>query len=208
MAAGRTGIKQLEFIEMEKIHHFKIPLTIGDIRKLKLNDIVYLSGTVFTARDKAHERAIKDGKFPTETSNGVLFHAGPIVKKEKGKYRIIAIGPTTSSRMNSTEPEFIRKFDIRAIIGKGGMNENVINAMKNKAVYLSMTGGCAAIGAKFVKKVKDAKWLDLGIPEAVWILEVKNLGPLIVSIDSGGNSLYKKIENNVQINLKKQEKFC
>lgn len=203
MAAGRTGIKQLEFIEMEKIHHLKIPLTVEDIKKLKLNDIVYLSGTVFTARDKAHERAINEGKLPIDSGNSVLFHAGPIVKKERGKYRIIAIGPTTSSRMNSTEPEFIRKFNIHAIIGKGGMDDNVVNAMKNNAVYLSMTGGCAAIGAKFVKKVKDVRWLDLGIPEAVWILEVENLGPLIVSIDSGGNSLYGNIEKEVNINMRR-----
>lgn len=181
------------------------PLTIEDIRKLKLGDIVYLTGTIFTARDMAHERAIREGKLPIESSSNVLFHAGPIVKKENSRYKIIAIGPTTSSRMNSTEPDFIKKFRIRAIIGKGGMDGNVISAMKNRAVYLSMTGGCAAIGAKFVKNVKDVKWLDLGIPEAVWVLEVENLGPLIVSIDSRGNSLYKKIENNVQINLKKMQ---
>ncbi len=188
---------------MKKIHHLEIPLIIGDIKKLRLNDIVYLSGTVFTARDKAHERAITKGKLPIDSINGVLFHAGPIVEKEKGGYRIIAIGPTTSSRMNSVEPEFIGKFGIHAIIGKGGMDENVANAMKNKAVYLSMTGGCAAIGARFVKKVRDVRWLDLGIPEAIWILDVENLGPLIVSIDSGGNSLYGNIEKEVNINMRR-----
>ncbi len=203
--------------------HLKTPIAKEDVRKLKLGDIVYLSGTIFTARDKAHERALKEGKFPVDSDGSVLFHAGPIVKKEKGnvaerqslsdiclsdevaqpQYRIIAIGPTTSSRMNSTEAEFIERFNISVIIGKGGMNDNVVNAMKNRTVYLSMTGGCAAIGAKFVKKVNDVRWLDLGIPEAVWILDIENLGPLIVSIDSGGNSLYRDVERDVKINVEK-----
>lgn len=186
---------------MEKLH-LKTPLRRQDIRGLKLNDIVYLSGTIFTARDKAHEIALKEDKF-LSSKDGVLFHAGPIVKKERDGYRIIAIGPTTSSRMNSMEPEFIRRFDIRAIIGKGGMNGDVVNAMRDNAVYLSMTGGCASIGAKFVKKVEDVKWLELGIPEAVWILDVESMGPLIVSIDSRGNSLYRDVEGNTHINLKK-----
>lgn len=175
--------------------NLKTPLKEKDIKKLRTGEIVYLSGKVYTARDKAHEKALQKGRFPVDLTNGVIFHSGPLVKKEKGNWKIIAIGPTTSSRMNSFEPEFIDKFRIKAIIGKGGMSKEVVKAMKNKAVYLSMTGGCAAISASRIKRVVSVKWLDLGIPEAVWVLDVEKLGPLIVAIDSNGNSLYEKIKS-------------
>jgi len=172
--------------------NLRTPLNKEDILKLKVGDIVHLSGTVATARDKAHQKALEEGKFPVEVENGVIFHAGPIVKKEGKGWEIVAIGPTTSSRMNSLESDFIKKFKISAIIGKGGMNSSVAEAMKGSCVYLSMTGGCAALAAKSVKAVKEVHWLELGIPEAVWVLEVENLGPLVVGMDANGNSLYNE----------------
>jgi len=177
--------------------NLRTPLSKEDIKKLRTGDIVYLSGEIVTARDKAHQKALKDGEFPADIENGALFHAGPIAKKgpiarkEGDGWKIVAIGPTTSSRMNSLEPDFIKKFRISAIIGKGGMSSSVIDAMKGNCVYLSMTGGCAALAAKAVKRVKEVHWPELGIPEAVWILEVENLGPLTVAIDAEGNSIYK-----------------
>ncbi len=179
------------------------PLTDEDVEKLNIGEIIYLTGIIFTARDKAHERALRLKKFPADLRGGVVFHAGPIVKKEKGKWKIIAIGPTTSSRMNSLEPEFIDRFRIGGIIGKGGMNEDVIKSMrKNKAVYLSMTGGCASSTSRMIKEIKKVYWLNLGIPEAVWILEVEKFGPLIVAIDTEGNSLYENVNKRVDENLK------
>ncbi len=177
--------------------NLRTPLSKEDIKKLRTGDMVYLSGEIVTARDKAHQKALKDGEFPADIEDGVLFHAGPIVKKgpiarkEADGWKIIAIGPTTSSRMNSLEADFIKKFKISAIIGKGGMDSSVIEVMKGNCVYLSMTGGCAALAAKAVKAVKDVHWPELGVPEAVWVLEVENLGPLIVAIDAEGNSIYK-----------------
>ena len=180
-----------------------IPLTDECVEKLEVGEIVYLTGIISTVRDKAHERALRLGKFPIDLKNGVIFHSGPIVKKEKDEWRIIAIGPTTSSRMNSLEPEFIERFKIKGIIGKGGMNEDVMKSMReNKAVYLSMTGGCAASIAEMVKEVRGVYWLDLGIPEAVWVLRVEKFGPLVVSIDAKGNSLYEEIDKRVRENLK------
>jgi len=167
----------------------RTPLGKEDILKLKAGDIVHLSGEVVTARDKAHQRALDEGGFPVNIKDGVVFHAGPIVKKEN-EWKIVAIGPTTSSRMNSLEPDFIKKFKISAIIGKGGMNSSVKEAMRGNCIYLAMTGGCAALAAKAVKTVKEVHWIELGIPEAVWVLDVENLGPLIVGIDAEGNSLY------------------
>ncbi|MCK4491331.1 MAG: fumarate hydratase C-terminal domain-containing protein [Candidatus Altiarchaeales archaeon] len=179
----------------------KTPLSESDVAKLKVGDIVYLSGIVVTARDRAHERALKDGKFPVDIRGGVIFHAGPVVKKEDGRWRIVAIGPTTSSRMNPVEAEFIKKFGVGGIIGKAGMSREVADAMENKAVYLAMTGGCAAIAANAVKNVIAVYWLDLGIPEAVWVLDVSRLGPLIVGIDSHGSSLYEKVNKKVRENI-------
>jgi len=170
--------------------NLETPLSKDDILKLRTGDVVYISGEIVTARDKAHQRALEEGKFPANIENGALFHAGPIAKKN-GDWKIVAIGPTTSSRMNSLEPDFIKKFRISAIIGKGGMSSSVIEAMKGNCIYLSMTGGCAALAAKSIRVVKDVHWPELGIPEAVWVLEVENLGPLVVGIDAEGNSIYK-----------------
>lgn len=171
--------------------NLETPLSKEDILKLRTGDMVYISGEIVTARDKAHQKALKDGEFPIDIENGALFHAGPLAKKEGDGWKIVAIGPTTSSRMNSLEADFIKKFRISAIIGKGGMSSSVIEAMKGNCIYLSMTGGCAALAAKAVKRVKEVHWPELGIPEAVWVLEVKNLGPLTVAIDAEGNSIYK-----------------
>ena len=164
------------------------PLQMEDVKRLKVGEIIYLSGRVCTARDKAHERALKLNSFPV---TDVLFHSGPLVRKMGGGWEMVSIGPTTSSRMNSVEPEFIERFGVKAVIGKGGMGGEVVEAMRGKAVYLAMTGGCAAITASRVKKIVDVLWLDLGIPEAVWILDVDKFGPLVVAIDCNGNSIYK-----------------
>jgi len=182
------------------------PLKNEDVKKLRVGDIVYLSGTVYTARDKAHERALKEDRFPGNIRVGVIFHSGPLVKKEKDIWSMVSIGPTTSSRMNALEPGFIERFGVKAVIGKGGMDKAVAEAMKDKAVYLAMTGGCAATASSQIKKVAGVEWLDLGVPEAVWILEVEKLGPLIVAIDSKGNSLYEEVGRKVGKSLGRELK--
>ncbi len=179
------------------------PLKNADIRKLKIGDVVYVSGTVYTARDKTHQKALREGKFPGDLRGGVVFHSGPLARKEKRGWKMIAIGPTTSSRMNEVEPDFIKRFGVAAIIGKGGMDGKVAEAMKGGAVYLAMTGGCAAIAASRINKVKGVEWLELGEPEAVWELETEKLGPLIVAIDAGGNSIYDAVNKKVRDNLEK-----
>ncbi|RLI90180.1 MAG: fumarate hydratase [Candidatus Altiarchaeales archaeon] len=177
------------------------PIRKAEIIDLNVGDVVYLSGTVVTARDMAHKRALIQRKFPCAIEDIPIFHSGPIVERINDEWRIVSIGPTTSSRMNSLEVEFIERFRIKAVVGKGGMDSRVKNAMKNRAVYLAMTGGCGALYTKYIKKVRDVYWLDLGIPEAVWVLEVEKFGPLIVGIDSKGNSLYEEMENKIRRNL-------
>jgi fumarate hydratase subunit beta len=177
------------------------PLKNADIRKLKLGDIVYISGKIYTARDKAHQKALSSDKFPGDIKGGIIFHCGPIAKKEKSGWKMVAIGPTTSSRMNGLEPEFIERFGVAAIIGKGGMDNGVAQALKGKAVYLAMTGGCAATAGAQIKKVVSAEWLELGEPEAVWVLEADRLGPLIVAMDANGNSIYEDVNRKAKDNL-------
>ncbi len=192
-------------------YHFTTPLNEEDVRKLRTGDIVYLSGMIYTGRDEVHIHALelaKEGKKPPlDFRNMVLFHCGPVMKKdENGEWRVIAAGPTTSSRMNSLEPDFIERFGVRAIIGKGGMSEPTVESMKEHgAVYLAMTGGAAALAATAFKKVHGVEWFEFGMPEAIWILEAEDLGPLVVGIDSHGNSLYRDVDENVAKNRKKAE---
>ena len=179
------------------------PLKENKIRDLTIGDVVYLSGEVFTSRDEGHIRALEyldEGKkLPIKFENAVVFHCGPIMRKEGESWHLIAAGPTTSSRMNSLEPKFIGRLGVRAIIGKGGMSRPTLDAMKKfGAVYLSITGGAALLAAKGIKSVKEVHWLDLGMPEALWVLESQGLGPLIVAMDSHGNSLYENIEKNTK----------
>jgi fumarate hydratase subunit beta len=107
---------------------------------------------------------------------------------------MIAVGPTTSTRMNPYEPQII-EMGAGLIVGKGGMDEATSMALvNNKKAYLSAVGGCAALYVKSVLKIKSVHWLDLGVPEAVWELEVKEFGPLIVTMDSKGGNLYEKVK--------------
>ncbi|MEA1925056.1 MAG: FumA C-terminus/TtdB family hydratase beta subunit [Candidatus Altiarchaeota archaeon] len=167
--------------------HLKTPLERGDIEHLATGEFIYLSGTVVTGRDRALKRALEEKNFPVDMEGGVLFHSGPIAKKSSDGWDIVAIGPTTSSRLNFMQKDFMDGFGVKAVIGKGGMNPEIF---RGRGVYLAMTGGCAALGARSVKEVREVHWLDLGMGEAVWVLEVEKLGPLLVGIDYEGNSLY------------------
>ncbi|ADI74511.1 hydro-lyase, Fe-S type, tartrate/fumarate subfamily, beta subunit [Methanohalobium evestigatum Z-7303] len=178
------------------VHYLYTPIDKQDIMKLNTGDIVYLTGTVLTARDEAHKRILeiaeKGKNLPFELNGSVVYHCGPLMKKDNGGWDVVAAGPTTSSRMSGMTPELLEKFNVRALVGKGGM-QNVSDSMKNRCVYLAYTGGCAALAVESIKKVSNVYWLDLGMPEAVWELEIKNFGPLIVGIDAKGNDLYSEI---------------
>lgn len=194
------------------IYKLTTPVTEDEIRQLKIGDILYISGRIFTARDGAHKRAIglaKEGKkLPFEVEGLALWHCGPIVKRIGKEWKVVSAGSTTSGRMEMFEEDLLRHFPIRIIIGKGGMGSKTTLAMKKFGViYGSLTGGCAALAAQKVLKVEDVKWLDLGMPEALWILQVKDLGPIIVSIDSHGNNMHEllmiKVSKRVEM-IRKQ----
>jgi fumarate hydratase subunit beta len=185
--------------------HLKLPASEEDVRKLKAGDIVYLTGLLFTARDEAHLRALEyqhEGKeLPVKFTEGALYHCGPIMKKDGEKWLIVAAGPTTSSRMNTLEPQFLEKIGARLIIGKGGMNKGVGEAMKKfGAAYLAFTGGAAVLAARRVREVKGVHWLDLGMPEAVWVLDAEEFGPLTVGMDASGGSLFEEVARQVEKN--------
>jgi fumarate hydratase subunit beta len=189
---------------MEK--KIRTPLDEKSIDDLKIGDVVYISGEIYTARDEGHIRALEylnEGKeIPVDFKDSAVFHAGPIMKKENENWHLIAAGPTTSSRMNSLEPDFIKKFQVRAIIGKGGMSKPTLDAMGEVGcVYLATTGGAALKSAMGISNVKNVHWQDMGMPEALWVLEASDFGPLIVAMDSHGNSLYEKVKENVDKNV-------
>ena len=190
------------------VYKFKTPISEEEIRKLKVNDVLYVSGTMFTARDQAHKRALeyfKQGKpLPLSLEGLAVFHCGPIVKKKEDRWTIVAAGPTTSTRMEIFEDEFIKNFKVKVVIGKGGMGKRTTEAMaKYGAVYGAFTGGAAILAAKAIKNVRTVEWLDLGMPEAMWILEVEEFGPLAIAIDSHGNNLFEDVKRKVEENKQK-----
>lgn len=183
-----------------KIHELKTPLNLSDILNLKVNDIVYITGKIYTARDESHRRIIEydrtEKDIPFNLKGSVIYHCGPVMQKTEKKeaWKAVAAGPTTSDRMTQMTPSILEKHEIRAIIGKGGM-ECLGDVMKrNKCVYLSYTGGCAALAADMIQSVSNLYWEDLGMAEAVWELNVGRFGPLIVAIDSTGTDLFMNVK--------------
>ena len=181
------------------VYRLSTPISEETVRKLKVNDTVYLSGTIVTARDAAHRRALRfheEGKqLPINLDGLAIFHCGPLMKQDDKEWRVVAAGPTTSSRMEPFEDEFLKHFKVRIIVGKGGMGKKTVDAMKKYgAVYGAFTGGAAVLAAKAIKRVKGVEWGDLGMPEAMWILEVEDFGPLTVAIDTHENNLFETIQ--------------
>lgn len=181
----------------------KTPIDEKEVRKIKVEDILYVSGTAITARDEAHIRALEflehGKKAPLDFKGLVLYHCGPLVKKEDGKWSVVAAGPTTSMRMESLEAQFIEKFRPSVIVGKGGMGKKTAEAAKKfGAVYCDFTGGAAILAANAMEEVEGVEWLDLGMAEALWILKVKEFGPLVVTIDSSGNNLHEDLTREIE----------
>ncbi len=187
-------------------YHLKTPVPEADVRKLKAGDVVYLTGTVITARDEAHHKALelheKGEKLPVDFKGIGVFHCGPIMRKKGKGWEVVAAGPTTSTRMEIFEDNFIEAFRPSVIIGKGGMGDRTAKAcQKYGCVYTSFTGGAALLGAAGIKKVKDVYWLEeLGMPECLWVYDTQDFGPLIVTIDTHGANLTADVGKKVNAN--------
>src|ERR1043166_169639 len=173
------------------------PLTEKDVRALKVGDVVMVSGKMFTGRDAVHSYLMKNTP-PVDLNGSVLYHCGPVVVKKEGKsgesWQVTAAGPTTSIREEPYQGEIIKRYGVRAVIGKGGMGAKTLAAMKGHgAVYLNAIGGAAQFYARAIKKVEGVSLLEFGTPEAMWHLTVEDF-PAIVTMDAHGNSLHKDIE--------------
>jgi len=184
------------------------PLTEEQVRALHVGDEVSLSGIVYTGRDAVHKYLFEGGALPegVDLRGAVLYHCGPVMLREPdGSWRCAAAGPTTSSREEPYQAEIIRKFGIRAVIGKGGMGARTLAACKEfGAVYLHAVGGAAQVLAERVRRVRDVHFLDqFGAPEAIWVLEVENF-PAVVTMDAHGRSLHDEIYERSRAELLKR----
>src|SRR5207247_3947120 len=144
-------------------------------RKLKVGDVVLLDGIVFTGRDAVH-KYLHDGGELEAIRNGVIYHCGPVVLKDGAQYRVVAAGPTTSIREEPYQADIIKRFGVKAVIGKGGMGAKTSQACKEHGcVYLHAIGGAAQIYAACVLNVPRVYLKEkFGSPEAVWEMQVKD----------------------------------
>ena len=156
-----------------------------EVLALHAGDRVELSGIVYTARDEAHLRMQEKG-IPFDPRGAVIYHCGPVIKDNK----VIAAGPTTSARMNDLSG-FLIDQGVRGLIGKGGMGRTVREQLRNKGVYFAFTGGCAALASSHMV-LKGVFHEDLGMAEAIWVIELDRL-PLVVGIDAHGNDLFETV---------------
>ena len=165
--------------------HLKTPLSLEKIKNIKAGTQIFLSGTIFSMRDKAHKKMVEGKFYPLDLKNQTIFYMGP--SPTRPGHKSGSCGPTTSARMDKWTPPFIKKTGIICIIGKGERCQAVKDAMKGKVIYLLAFGGLGALYAKCVKKSEVVLFKDLGC-EAVYKLEVENM-PLIVAQDIKGESI-------------------
>ena len=170
------------------------PISDEQVRSLKVGDVVLVSGRVFTGRDAVHAHLMKHDP-PVDLRGSVLYHCGPVVVKEAdGNWRVTAAGPTTSIREEPYQAEILKRYGVRAVIGKGGMGGKTLAGLKESGgVYLNAIGGAAQFYARCIERVTGVSLLEFGTPEAMWHLEVRDF-PAIVTMDAHGNSLHKDVE--------------
>lgn len=179
------------------------PLSEAQVRSLKVGDVVLLSGLMHMGRDMLHHHLMTHDS-PVDLRGAALYHCGPVALKKDGGWIMTAAGPTTSIREEPFQADIIKKFGIRAVIGKGGMGSKTLAGLKEHgAVYLNAIGGAAQFYAQCITKVHGADFLDeFGVPEAMWHIEVKDF-PAIVTMDAHGNSLHADVEKASAAELKK-----
>lgn len=184
------------------------PFTEEKIRKLKVGDMVEITGKLFTARDAVHQ-GLHTGKFglPVDWKDQIIYHCGPVIVKENGKWVVKAAGPTTSIREEPYEYDIMKNFGIRAVIGKGGMaNKTLAGCKEFGCVYMHAIGGAAQVLAERIKNVNDVYLLEeVGSPEAIWEFQVESF-PAVVTMDSHGKSMHKNVFEESE--KKMQEILC
>jgi len=189
------------------------PLSDEIIHSLRTGDSVLLNGVILTARDTAHkwmhDRFISKkiapdaddirvyGLIKPILQGGAIFHCGPIVGGlDSGEYRFLSAGPTTSSREEVYQGDIMRHFNLKGVIGKGGMGEETLQACREvPGVYFHAIGGAAALLAKSLEQVSSVYKLEFGVPEAMWVIKIKDF-PVVVTMDSHENSLHEVVKIN------------
>jgi fumarate hydratase class I len=176
------------------------PLTEDVVRQLRVGDVVLVRGEMFTGRDAVHAYLMKNAP-PVDLHGSVLYHCGPVMLKQDEQWTVKAAGPTTSMREEPYQAEILRRYGVRAVIGKGGMGKKTLAGLQEcGAVYLNAIGGAAQFYARSVEEVSGVDLLEFGIPEAMWRLKVKDF-VAIVTMDSHGNSLHAGVEEATAANL-------
>jgi fumarate hydratase class I len=169
------------------------PLDEATVRSLRVGDVVMISGRAYTGRDAVHHHLVSHAP-PVDLNGAVIYHCGPVVAKHGDGWRITAAGPTTSIREEPYQGEIIRRYGVRAVIGKGGMGGKTLTALKEAgAVYLNAIGGAAQFYARCIEQVEGVSHLEFGTPEALWHLKLRDF-PAIVTMDAQGNSLHHEVE--------------
>jgi len=172
------------------------PISEEQIRQLRVGDVVVINGAMHTGRDALHKYLISHDS-PVDLNGEVIYHCGPVMMKDAdGEWHVRAAGPTTSIREEPYQGDIIKKFGIRAVIGKGGMGPKTLAALQEHgAVYLNAIGGAAQYYAEAIKKVNGVDLMQFGIPEAMWHLQVEGFAA-IVTMDAHGNSLHADVEKS------------
>ena len=192
-----------------------LPIDDDTIRGLTVGEAVSLNGIMLTGRDAVHkwmiETFIRKTRQPQGDdlevyeaikpllNGGIIYHCGPVVAGlDTGDYRFVAAGPTTSIREEPYQGDVMRHFNLKGVIGKGGMGAKTLQACQEvPAVYFHAVGGAASLIAQSVQKVHGVYKLDFGVPEAMWVIEVKDF-PVVVTMDAHGNSLHSKVDAKSQ----------
>jgi L(+)-tartrate dehydratase beta subunit len=188
----------------------KTPVTDEDLAGLKIGDVVYLDGIVYTGREGVYHRAIVDGVKPPvdlKSLTNVTFHCSPAASvKDDGSFEVGAVTATASFRFARYLTEWFKLSGVKIIMGKGGMSEEDYRKdfVPNKAIYLTTVGyGTGALLGRGIKRIKDVLWLkELGIAQAIWVLEVENFGPFLVESDLQGNSLFERENRKTSAQVK------
>ena len=195
------------------MREINIPISDETIRELKVGEPVLLTGIMVTGRDAAHkwmiETFIKKTREPSADDlkayedlkkllNGaVIYHCGPVVAGlDTREYRFVAAGPTTSIREEPYQADVMKHFNVKGVIGKGGMGAKTLKGcQETPGVYLHAIGGAASYIAQSVKKVLGVYKLEFGVPEALWVIEVKEF-PVVVTMDAHGQSQHAAVESS------------
>ncbi|MGB3260860.1 fumarate hydratase C-terminal domain-containing protein, partial [Paenisporosarcina sp.] len=179
-----------------RIVELRAPISEEEIRQLKVGDVVKISGMMYTGRDAIH-KYLSENDAPLDLNGQIIYHCGPVVlKDDEGKWHIKAAGPTTSIREEPYQGDIMKKFGIRAVMGKGGMGPKTLEALnEHGGVYLNAIGGAAQYYADCIKGVEGVDLMQFGIPEAMWHLRVEDF-TAVVTMDSHGNSLHADVDKS------------